>query len=591
MQFRNPSRMGATLLITTLLSVSNVGGQFYADYGDTGGGLGVGGGGGYNLNPFDIPVIYKQDRFPASYPVAPTIYQVALMKPIEPMPGKKTVPLYIVPEESLLVNPNNFDNHLHRAKRSIDPHGLRLNIKYPQFYGLTDGYHIPAVEIPLHKPMIVRQIEVNVLAPEGFMVPYQSDDRQWPSPYPMTTGCLVASIPRNEYVSDDHPITIRRLFAVPSLPEYPTYRPAFPNHGQLAYPGQVSSPHVHPPHGDGVTLNFYPNGQAHPPHSHPHSRPVVYAHPTQTSKAPVFELVPVTPKSNRRNGNRRKGGKNKDDDDSDEDRDRSEEDDDNNDSSSKDSQEENSDEDEKRDSRRCRDRDGSRSGRRNCGRNRNRNSRDRSSTTRRTTTTTGSSTTTRTTTTPTTTTPTTTTPSTTTPAASSIQDIIAAFSSYRDRERERDDRRNRISASFYEDEERERKTSTRSRGGDRDRSQQSEGLRSGNSASYSSRDRDRDRDRVVDDDDRPRNNNDQRSPPPTPPPPPPPRDLLAESSPERESRTSSSIRDVPSDNNINELREQALQRQISQLHRLLSSLNLTQEDSNSNNTTSQQQQS
>lgn len=116
---------------------------------------------------------------------------------------------------------------------------------------------------------------------------------------------------------------------------YPTYRPAFPNHGQLAYPGQVSSPHVHPPHGDGVTLNFYPNGQAHPPHSHPHSRPVVYAHPTQTSKAPVFELVPVTPKSNRRNGNRRKGGKNKDDDDSDEDRDRSEEDDDNNDSSSK----------------------------------------------------------------------------------------------------------------------------------------------------------------------------------------------------------------------------------------------------------------
>jgi hypothetical protein len=104
------------------------------------------------------------------------------------------------------------------AQRSIDPHGLRVNIKYPEFFGLTDGYHIPAVEIPLHKPMIVRQIEVNVLAPEGFMVPFQSEDRQWP--YPMTTGCLVAAIPRNTYVSEDHPITIRRLFAVPSLPEY-----------------------------------------------------------------------------------------------------------------------------------------------------------------------------------------------------------------------------------------------------------------------------------------------------------------------------------------------------------------------------------
>jgi hypothetical protein len=29
------------------------------------------------------------------------------MKPIEPMPGKKTVPLYMIPEDSLLVNPNN----------------------------------------------------------------------------------------------------------------------------------------------------------------------------------------------------------------------------------------------------------------------------------------------------------------------------------------------------------------------------------------------------------------------------------------------------------------------------------------------------
>ncbi len=34
-------------------------------------------------------------------------FSVALMKPIEPMPGKKTVPLYMIPEDSLLVNPNN----------------------------------------------------------------------------------------------------------------------------------------------------------------------------------------------------------------------------------------------------------------------------------------------------------------------------------------------------------------------------------------------------------------------------------------------------------------------------------------------------
>lgn len=57
--------MSPTLLISTLLSIASVGAQFYSDYGEPGGlglsGLGgLGGAGLQQLNPFDIPVIYKE---------------------------------------------------------------------------------------------------------------------------------------------------------------------------------------------------------------------------------------------------------------------------------------------------------------------------------------------------------------------------------------------------------------------------------------------------------------------------------------------------------------------------------------------------
>jgi hypothetical protein len=36
---------------------------------------------------------------------------MALMKPIEAMPGKKTVPLYFVPEDALELSPNGKRSH------------------------------------------------------------------------------------------------------------------------------------------------------------------------------------------------------------------------------------------------------------------------------------------------------------------------------------------------------------------------------------------------------------------------------------------------------------------------------------------------
>jgi len=48
-----------------------------------------------------------EQNYPPAYPVAPTVYAVTLMKPIEAMPGKKTVPLYIISEDSLEIGHNN----------------------------------------------------------------------------------------------------------------------------------------------------------------------------------------------------------------------------------------------------------------------------------------------------------------------------------------------------------------------------------------------------------------------------------------------------------------------------------------------------
>jgi len=146
------------------------------------------------------------------------------------------------------------------------------------------------------------------------MVPYSGEgDREWP--YPMNTGCLVASIPSNEYVGSDHPITIRRLFAVPSLPEYPTYKPVSHNHL-----------HIHGLEDPSHTANHAIDhlfAQVNPPTKHSHASHHGgggHHHHTRVGgpAPPVFELVPVTQKSSRRSG--KKGSKkNKDGDDDDDD--------------------------------------------------------------------------------------------------------------------------------------------------------------------------------------------------------------------------------------------------------------------------------
>lgn len=88
---------------------------------------------------------------------------------------------------------------------------------------MTDGYHIPGVEIPLRRPLTLRDWEVKVDAPEGFMVPYYGADGY--QAYPMRTGCLIAPVPPGTAISPDNPYTVRSLYAVPGLPEYPSYKP------------------------------------------------------------------------------------------------------------------------------------------------------------------------------------------------------------------------------------------------------------------------------------------------------------------------------------------------------------------------------
>ena len=81
--------------------------------------------------------------------------------------------------------------------------------------------HIPAVEIPLEKPLIIDSAKAEVFAPAGFTVLIDGP-RGSPLAYPFATGILLAPVPVGTIISSDTPVVLTTLYAVPSLPALPS---------------------------------------------------------------------------------------------------------------------------------------------------------------------------------------------------------------------------------------------------------------------------------------------------------------------------------------------------------------------------------
>ncbi len=105
--------------------------------------------------------------------------------------------------------------------------------------------HLPAIEIPLSEPMVLGSVANQVLAPIGFTALFQ-DHFGNSIPFSIHTHVLLAPVPPGTIVSNETPVIITTIYAVPKLSVYPSFYPIFAdfpgNYLQGTTPGTQSKP-------------------------------------------------------------------------------------------------------------------------------------------------------------------------------------------------------------------------------------------------------------------------------------------------------------------------------------------------------------
>ncbi|CAG7833988.1 unnamed protein product, partial [Allacma fusca] len=266
-------------------------------------------------------------QIPATVPVSP-VFEVEVMKAMAQLEERKTVTLYIVPQNSLHVFPH--------ALQKI-PSSLALPPLFAGYKGslplsgpiTTSPGHIPAVEVPLEKPLVLGVAQQDVLAPAGFTVLLQGPQGN-PLSYPLVTGALLAPVPVGTIISEDTPVVLTTLYAVPNLPSLPSavqvlaqfspskghgpggpqLIPASPVRpvnaiairpapiGQIQVSSTPSSVYPISPVGPQVSFGQYPIREQVPvyPSKHPRPPTVVQVPFTQSTPRPVTE-IPISPQA------------------------------------------------------------------------------------------------------------------------------------------------------------------------------------------------------------------------------------------------------------------------------------------------------